>query len=353
MGVRLIAMRRVLRDDGSIYLHCDPTASHYLKQLLDAIFGRQHFLGEIQWNKQNGVKTKNRWGNENESILCFAKKISRHTLNITDPACRKPFSDLSLSMHFKKRDESGRRFRERTIRGKTYRYYADEGRFIGNLWNDISSMQANTPLKSEATGYPTQKPLALYERIIRASSSEDDWVLDPFAGCATTCVAAERMGRQWVGIDLWDGTHQIILDRLQAEGLAGPDGATDRLFTFGDITYTDQPPERTDQGEAAVPFLQVTERYAEPASPVMSRAAMLEHLLAQHGAKCQGCDRVFDDQRYLELDHNTPRSDGGLNHITNRVLLCGPCNRVKSNTYTLSGLRRENGKRGYMAKGRQ
>ena len=255
MGVRLIAMRRVLRDDGSLYLHCDPTASHYLKQLLDAIFGRKHFLGEIQWNKQNGVKTKNRWGNENEIILCFAKKISRHTFNITDPACRKPFSDLSLSMHFKKRDESGRRFRDRTISGKTYRYYADEGRFIGNLWNDIPSMQANTPLKSESTGYPTQKPLKLYERIIKASSNEGDWVLDPFAGCATTCVAAERLGRKWVGIDLWDGTHGIILDRLQAEGLAGPGGDTDRLFTFGDLTYTDQPPERTvpGRGSCAVP----------------------------------------------------------------------------------------------------
>jgi len=76
---------------------------------------------------------------------------------------------------------------------------------------------------------------------------------------------------------------------------------------------------------------------------------MYEHLLDQHGAKCQGCDRVFDDPRYLELDHNTPRSDGGLNHISNRILLCGPCNRLKSNQYTLSGLRRQNEKHGYMA----
>ena len=103
------------------------------------------------------------------------------------------------------------------------------------------------PSAKERLGYPTQKPLALYERIIHASSNPGDVVLDPFAGCATTCVAAERLGRQWVGIDLWDGTHQIILDRLEAEGLAGPDGDTDRLFTFGGITYTDQPPERTDQ----------------------------------------------------------------------------------------------------------
>ena len=88
---------------------------------------------------------------------------------------------------------------------------------------------------------------------------------------------------------------------------------------------------------------------AEPDGPHMSRAEMYEYLLAQHGQRCQGCDRVFDDPRYLELDHNTPRSDGGLNHITNRVLLCGPCNRAKSNTYTLSGLRRLNRANGWMA----
>ena len=82
----------------------------------------------------------------------------------------------------------------------------------------------------------------------------------------------------------------------------------------------------------------------------MSRAQMYEHLLAQYGQRCQGCDRTFDDSRYLELDHNTPRSDGGLNHITNRVLLCSPCNRLKAHRFTLSGLREQNRKLGYMAK---
>ncbi len=108
---------------------------------------------------------------------------------------------------------------------------------------------------------------------------------------------------------------------------------------------------RTDGGQVAVPFLQVTEKYAEPSGPRMSRAEMYAHLLAQYGQRCQGCDRVFDDPRYLELDHNTPRSDGGLNHITNRILLCSPCNRAKSNQYTLSGLRRLNQRNGWMGVG--
>ena len=80
----------------------------------------------------------------------------------------------------------------------------------------------------------------------------------------------------------------------------------------------------------------------------MSRHEMLEALIEKHGSKCQGCNREFDDPRYLQLDHNTPRSDGGLNHISNRVLLCGPCNQLKSNTLTLSGLRKKNKREGYM-----
>ena len=204
------------------------------------------------------------------------------------------------------------------------------------------------PQARERVGYPTQKPLPLYERIIRASSNPGDVVLDPFSGCATTCVAAERLGRQWVGMDIWDKAHETVIQRLQKEGLAaGGDSAG--MLPFGDIHYATEPPLRTDDGEEAAPFLRVKERIREPEGQKMSRAEMYDFLLTQHGMKCQGCDRVFDDPRYLELDHNTPRSDGGLNHISNRILLCGPCNRAKSNTYTLSGLRRLNRKQGWMA----
>ncbi len=205
----------------------------------------------------------------------------------------------------------------------------------------------------ERTGYPTQKPIALYERIIKASSNPGDMVLDPFCGCATTPIAAERLSRHWVGMDIWDSAHQTVLDRLRKEGLAGPEGDTDRLLTFGQITYSNEPPDRTDDGKSAVPPLVLKLQIPEPAGTKMSRAQMFELLIHNSGTVCQGCDREFDDPRYLELDHNTPRADGGINHISNRVLLCGPCNKLKSNIYTLSGLRQENEKRGYMAKGIQ
>ena len=174
--------------------------------------------------------------------------------------------------------------------------------------------------------------------MIRASSNEGAIVCDPFAGCATALVAAERLRRQWVGADIWAGAHDLVTQRLR-----------DQTGLFGDVTFTDRPPERTDDGDIAAPFLRVRQRVKEPDGPRWTRAEMYAHLLEQNGQRCEGCDRSFDDSRYLELDHNVPRSDGGINHVSNRILLCGPCNRLKSNIYTLSGLRRENRKRGYMA----
>ena len=338
MGVRLIEMRRVLTPTGTLYLHCDPTASHYLKTLLDAVFGRRKFYNEIVWCYRGGGVPRTAFARKHDLILRYGRDESV-TFNLD--AVRIPYSEDSADRL---------RYTARAFRSSgTYDTYRPNPR--GKHPEDWWVMQPIMPSSKKRLGYPTQKPLPLYERIIAASSNLGDVVLDPFAGCATTLVAAERLGRQWIGMDIWDGAHGIVLKRLEAEGLATPGSASERLFTFGDVTYETEPPIRTDDGGEAVPFLQVTERYAEPGGPRMSRAEMYDHLLRQHGPKCQGCDRTFDDPRYLELDHNTPRSDGGMNHITNRILLCGPCNRLKSNQYTLSGLRRQNGRLGYMARG--
>ncbi|MCY3813771.1 MAG: DNA methyltransferase [Gammaproteobacteria bacterium] len=211
-----------------------------------------------------------------------------------------------------------------------------KGTPVNDWWPDVKKI--TSPTDPEKTGWPTQKSLELYGRIITVSSNKGDVVLDPFAGCATTCVAAEQLQRQWVGIDLWDKASEVVEDRMANE-----------VGLFGRVNAVDEVPQRTDEGETGAPFLRVKVRVKEPSGPRWSRREMYEYLLGQHGAKCQGCDRTFDDPRYLELDHNTPRSDGGINHISNRILLCGPCNRLKSNTYTLTGLRRQNKKLGHMA----
>ena len=390
MGVRLIEMRRVLRADGSLYLHCDPTASHYLKALLDAVFGAGNFRNEIVWRRYDRPKGSQhkarRYGRSSDAILFYSRSGS-HTFNADE--IRRPLDEEEIAKRFSSIDEKGRfmsgpllrsssmgdrpnlvfefaghtpgpsgwrmgreklqelydkgdfYFTSNGVPRRKFRPGDTPGEIIDNVWVDIVSLGSQD---QERLGYPTQKPLVLYERLITASSNPGHVVLDPFAGCATTPIAAERLGRQWVAMDIWEGAAAIVRQRLADNR---------QLLTDADpqIHYVTTPPVRTDDGQEAIPFLQVTERYAEPNGPRMSRAEMYDHLLRQYGQKCQGCDRVFDDPRYLELDHNTPRSDGGLNHITNRILLCGPCNRLKSNQYTLSGLRRQNRKFGYMAKG--
>ena len=348
MGVRLLEMRRVLKPTGSIYLHCDPTASHYLKELMDAVFGRRNFRNEIVWCYNVGGKSTRWWARKHDIILFYSKGQEYYfdgkAAGISRDTGTKSFGGRIGT------DENGRRYQDKIVKktGKIYRYYLDEPKIPEDWWTDINSLQSGV---GERTGYPTQKPLALYERLMRASSNEGDVVLDPFAGCATTCVAAERLGRQWVGMDIWDNVKAVLLDRLQRERLVDPGreqkGQPDLYSEH--VHFTAEPPERTDDGDEAAPFLRVKERVREPEGQKMTRAEMYEFLLTQHGPKCQGCDRTFDDPRYLELDHNTPRSDGGLNHISNRILLCGPCNRLKSNTFTLSGLRRQNHNLDYMA----
>lgn len=363
MAVRLLEMQRVLKSTGSIYLHCDPTASHYLKELMDAVFEWKNFRNEIVWCYSHGGKSRRDFGKKHDIILRYSKSkdfiFNGESIGVPmtphkqDRAGKSYGGKMGIS-------EDGRPYvekqgtRDGTGKYKYYRYYLDAGKIPEDWWTDINSIQAGA---KERTGHPTQKPLALYERIVKVSSNEGGVVFDPFAGCATTLVAAERLRREWVGADIWKGAHEVVIDRLEKDGLLRAKGSRRRLL--GDqsqlfpknLHFIRNLPERTDEGDEAVPFLLVRERVKEPKDEYATNTARREFLLKQYGAKCQGCARVFDDPRYLELDHNTPRSDGGWNHISNRILLCGPCNKLKSNRYTLSGLRRENKKFGYLFRG--
>ena len=351
MAVRLLEMHRVLKRTGAIYLHCDPTASHYLKAAMDSIFGWRNFINEIVWHYQSGGRATRHFSRKHDVILFYARsRKDGFTFNGTDVTvprnrCASCGHDLQKRNNLKRHiDADGRVYRTIRSAGKTYRYYDDDPVLPPSVWLEFSHLQQKDP---ERTGYPTQKPIALYERMIRASSNSGDIVLDPFAGCATTLIAAEKTGRKWVGIDIWDNARAVVVERLAREGLI--ETAADRQALFDTFVHvTDEPPARTDDGAQAAPFLRVKVRVKGPEGQRWTRSDMYQHLLDQKGPRCQGCNRVFDDPRYLELDHNIPRSDGGINHITNRILLCGPCNRVKSNIYTLSGLRQENRKRGHM-----
>ena len=292
---------------------------------------------------RGGGVSRSDFAKKHDLIFRYAKGTSV-VFNVDD--VRIPYSESVTNSLPSRYDKSYRA-------NKTYSGYRpnEKGKHPEDWWPIQPLMPSD---RTERTGHPTQKPLALYERIIKASSNEGDMVLDPFAGCATTCVAAERLGRQWVGIDLWDKASDVVMERMNREGLFLPGDVrrvedSEKQYLFADdFHFTNQPPKRTDDGEHAAPFMLTPERRGIPPAS-MSRADMVKRLLEQDGCRCRGCDRVFDHPSYLELDHQVPRADGGSNDLPNRILLCSPCNRRKAHLLTLSGLRAANKKAGFMA----
>jgi site-specific DNA-methyltransferase (adenine-specific) len=219
LEARLAVVRDCLSTDGTLWLHLDHRAVHEAKVSGDRVFGRTAFLGEIVWATGNGARGARRGpGMTHQTLLVYAGGPD-FVWNARDESLREPFAATSLAMHFGRTDEDGRRYRERTIGGRAYRYYADEGRARGSIWSDCPSMVANTPLRRETTGYPTQKPLKLLERIVRASSLEGGLVVDPFCGSGTTLVAAARLGRSFVGCDIGALALDASVRRLDAAGV--------------------------------------------------------------------------------------------------------------------------------------
>jgi site-specific DNA-methyltransferase (adenine-specific) len=212
---RLVGVRDALSAVGSLWLHLDHRAVHDAKVLADHVFGRSAFQGEIIWLPGNGGKRRSGPSVTHQTLLIFAR--GREMIwNGDDPALRERHAETSLRMHFNNIDADGRKYRDRHVAGKTYRYYADQGRRIGSVWADCPSMRANTPLIKEATGYPTQKPETLLDRIVRAASLPKSRILDPMCGSGTTLVAAERLGRAWLGIDQGEIAFRTAKTRLIA-----------------------------------------------------------------------------------------------------------------------------------------
>ena len=346
LGVRVMEMRRILRQDGSLYLHIDHTAHAYVKGLLDAIFGHKNFRNEIVWCYTGPSNTK-RWFPRKHDIILYYTKSNSWTFNMD--AVRVPYSDDYVKRFSKQYNEGSKKSTIFTKGHDTKRNQelAQKGKLPEDWWSEFSPVGRK---KYENTGYPTQKPLALYERIIKASSSEGDFVLDPFCGCATTPVAAERLGRRWVGMDIWDGAKDIVLMRLEKEGLARP-GSEHGLMFPHDVHYTTAPPARTDDNAMAAPSFRLKIQRPIEAWEKIAHKGMVNILMQAQGTEggviCGGCGRVLEKE-FMELDHITPKSDRGANHILNRILLCRPCNRRKRDNLTLRGLLRANKKAKWM-----
>lgn len=211
MAPRLVELHRVLKPTGSLYLHCDPTASHYLKLLLDAVFGAAFFQNEIIWCYNVGGKSTRRWARKHDTILFYSKSAAFH---FDGKAAGVPRETGSKSFGGKIGvDDEGRRYQDKLVKatGKYYRYYLDEPKIPEDWWADINSLQSGS---AERSGYPTQKPEALLTRIIEASCPADGVVLDPFCGCGTTIAASERLNRRWIGIDITYLATHLIKNRL-------------------------------------------------------------------------------------------------------------------------------------------
>ena len=202
---RLILMRDLLADDGSIYVHCDWRVQAFVRLVLDEVFTRESFVNEIMWCYTQGGRPKEGFPNKHDNIFLF-RKSEEFTLNKDD--IRIPFELYSekSSSSFTKVDGDGRRYKEVYGPGKKklYKYYEDEGKIPYDWWSDIPKVTGRSAasMNTELVGYPTQKPEALVERIIKAASNEGDLVADFFVGSGTTAAVAEKLHRKWIVSDL-------------------------------------------------------------------------------------------------------------------------------------------------------
>ena len=296
MAVRLIEMQRVLKPTGAIYLHCDPTMSHYLKLAMDAIFGKAYFRNEIIWRYKKYQKAEMRF---------FTRNSDRILFYVGSPAADEHFQPVMEKLKEPKRflkrvwDKESKRIVNAKDDAGRVQYMTVTEEKVDDSWEIPYLM----PASKERLGYPTQKPLRLLERIIRASSQVDGVVLDPFCGCATACIAAEKHRRQWVGIDISAKAAELVVSRMKNEL---------RLFYEG--VHRKDIPQRTDMGDLLP--------YNDPHNK--------RHLYGEQGGDCAGCATHFE-LRNLEIDHIVPRTKGGTDHLSNLQLLCGHCNRVKGN----------------------
>ncbi|MCY4656595.1 MAG: DNA methyltransferase [Gammaproteobacteria bacterium] len=294
MAMRILQMKRVLKPNGSIYLHCDPTMSHYLKLVMDAIFEGKNFRNEIVWHYQTGGASKKRYSRKHDHLLFYtnSNRYEFHPERIRMDRTEKAMA--------RAKNPKGARISK-----------DDATKLPMDVWADI---QALNPMEMERTGYPTQKPLALLKRIIKASTNEGDLVLDPFCGCATACVAAEHLGRKWIGIDISVIAGKLVKQRFKNE-----------LGIFYSMKGVVHKPPTRDQADKKTDEVEL---FGDVKSLRYGHSKTKYVLWYEQKGMCLGCLNT-PDISYMDVDHIVPDSRGGSHHISNLQVLCRTCNQSK------------------------
>ena len=370
MATRLLEMKRILKSNGSIYLHCDDAMCHYLKLVMDAIFGRDSFRNHIGWQRTKGGKANSgQYARNSDHLLYYANEgrvwnpqytePETNNFNQNDNDGRGFWCAKSLTGQQTRNGESGEPWKgydpnkighhwavprtglaakyieEKFIPGFSeiesiherldlmeendliswssrgtprFKFYekASKGAPATDYWSDIDNLKGNA---GESVGYPTQKPLALLERIIEASSNPGDVVFDPFCGCATTLVSADKLDRNWIGIDLSPVAVELVRDRIRKEQGDLID-YMELESRIREIKDRDDIPKRTDLGKLPHYTTHKKDLYGE-----------------QEG-KCNGCKHETSF-KLMDVDHIIAEADGGTDHKENLQLLCRHCNSVK------------------------
>ena len=342
MSLRMLEMFRILKPTGTLYLHCDDNASHYLKTVMDTVFGKDNFRNEIIWQRAATTKGNLKKGlaRDSDSIFRYSKSdtyiwnveavtISYDMANLeektkrqyycVEPETGRRFSLTSITAQtydpdshltydvmgvvrtwrwaearMRKEIATGRIVQTRPGNVPRYKRYLDEqkGKRLNNIWVDIPNLTARS---KERIGYPTQKPIALLERIIGASSNPSDMVLDPFCGCATTCVAAEQLQRRWIGIDLSPKSYELVQSRLEQRGIT----------------------ERVTHRKDNLKFYKQNQTYKHT-------------LFGIQDGKCNGCQTLFPFHS-MNVNYVVAKSKGGTDAADNLQLLCSACSLMKRN----------------------
>ena len=386
MAIRLFELHRILKPTGSVYLHCDHTASGYLRQLMDGVFGAENFRNEIVWRRFSAHNDARRFGQIHDTLFYYSKSQRC----VWTGKAREPYDPEYIAKAYRYEDDKGKfmtsPLQARSLSGGGYHYtwrgladvwkfpqerldeldaagliywppkgkiprrkvYLDPERGIAprDLILDIKPLMSGN---GEQTGYPTQKPYKLAERLIQASTNPGDVVLDCFAGCAYTAVAAEKLDRRWTACDINLRAWTVFKRQFNKGGdlplLTCNDETTGQQVLGCEPTVTihgpAELPTRTTSAEVEIRPLRTDNRRLEQRqykreSTLLNRGEMMAALLQFSSGKAWCCGYTSFDTAgkpiltNYELDHITPKSKGGEDEITNRAPLCSAHNKLKS-----------------------